>query len=103
MKRIDSRRRRRTTPNSQEQCLAALSKYALIRDGKVWKIGGRGSVGAGRTRQARGFSNETIRGLLDAGLARRVGDRVTALRFANDNAASVEPKRASSQEPPGAL
>jgi hypothetical protein len=54
-------------------CLAALAKQSLKRHGCAWRCG------------TRGFGNQTVRALIDRGLARRFGDRVVGLVFANDN------------------
>ena len=54
-------------------CLAALAKQPLVRHGHAWRCG------------TRGFGNQTVRALIDRGLARRLGDRVIGLICANDN------------------
>lgn len=57
----------------QVVCLAAITKQSLVRDGKQWRFG------------PRAFSNDTVRALIDRGLARRIGDRVIGILVANDN------------------
>lgn len=59
--------------NSMKVCLCALSKQSLVRNGTVWRIG------------QRGFSNQTVRLLIDRGLAQRLGDRVVGVLGGNDN------------------
>lgn len=54
-------------------CLAALAKQSLVRHGCAWRCG------------SRGFGNQTVRALIDRGLARRIGDRVFGILVANDN------------------
>jgi hypothetical protein len=59
--------------NRQLVCLAALAKQSLVRKGTAWRIG------------RRGFSNHTVKALIERGLALRLGDRVIGVLAANDN------------------
>lgn len=50
-----------------EVCRLALARGTLTRDGSLWRFG------------RRGFSNETVKCLIDEGVAVREGDTVTRL------------------------
>lgn len=59
--------------NCQLVCLAAIAKQSLVRHGRAWRCG------------KRGFGNQTVRALIDRGLAQRIGDRVFGILVVNDN------------------
>ncbi len=62
--------------HGQRVCLALLAKQSLVLIGTTWRTG-RG--------HRCGFSHQTVNALIDRGLARRLGNRVIGLIFANDN------------------